>query len=62
MRASYLSALAWLAHHDDCGWAYRDDTVLSAPAQLVVHLWDKAPRLLAYDLRALRMKEGLGHA
>ena len=41
MRASYLRAVAWLALHDDCSWAYCTDGTLSVAAQLTAELFGK---------------------
>ena len=61
MRASYPRAVAWLALHDDCSWAYSADGTLSVAAQLATELFGKPPRILAFDLRAHRLAEGIAH-
>lgn len=61
MRPSYPRAVAWLALHDNCSWAYCTDGTLSVAAQLTAELFGKSPRILAFDLRAKRLAEGIAH-
>ncbi len=59
MRASYPRAVAWLALHDDCSWAYCTDGTLTVAAQLTLAMFGKPPRILAFDLRAHRLAQGM---
>ncbi len=61
MRASYPRAVAWLALHDDCSWAYCTDGTLTVAAQLTLAMFGKPPRILAFDLRAHRLAKGIAH-
>ncbi|MGB3166020.1 MAG: hypothetical protein WBA68_04505 [Alteraurantiacibacter sp.] len=61
MRASYPRAIELLAMQGDCGWAYADDLTFPEAARLVVDLFHKPPRIVAFDVRMHRTREGIAH-
>lgn len=58
-RASYSRAVELLALCDDVAWAYADDLVFPPAATLVATLFDQQPRILAFDVRMFRTRQGL---
>lgn len=58
MRASYKSAVAWIAANDDTEWLKDDEPFMSVTGALVCDLFNKEPGELINDIRKELKRKG----